>query len=268
MEDSTEIKINMILDSALDDLYSGSSSSSDEEEVGKDMGMGDTVGSEDIHGEVTTSIKTVDGFGRLVAEGEGSRTGREHMADQNLPSVEDVVAKMLQGMSGVSGTATNHNDNGTTDKEHDAVEQLMKEMEQHATTMAGETTNSNSDYDSMFNSVMNQLLAKDIMYEPMKQITDAFPKFLQQQRDKLSDEEYQRYGHQYQYFQRLIRVYDTDPENYEKLTELMQDIQQYGQPPPEILQEVAPDLKFNSDGLPTVEDMPFPTDLDKDCCIM
>lgn len=48
----------------------------------------------------------------------------------------------------------------------------------------------------------------------------------------------------------------------------MQDIQQYGQPPPEILQEVAPDLKFNSDGLPTVEDMPFPTDLDKECSIM
>jgi signal recognition particle GTPase len=155
------------------------------------MGMGGTVGPENVHGEVT-SIKAVD-IGRRVAEGEDSRTGREHMTEQNLPSVEDVVAKMLQNMSGISGTTTHHNENGTVYKEHDAVEQLMKEMERHATTMAGEM-NSNSDYDSMFNSVMNQLLAKDIMYEPMKQITDAFPKFLQQQRDKLSDEEYQRYG--------------------------------------------------------------------------
>ncbi len=63
-------------------------------------------------------------------------------------------------------------------------------------------------------------------------------------------------------------MYETDPENYEKLAELIQDIQQYGQPPPEILQEVAPDLKFNSDGLPIVEDMSLPPGLDQECCIM
>lgn len=186
-KDSTELSINEILDSALDDLCSGSSSSSDdEEEVGEDRGMGDIVG--DTTPEAT---RGADDVGKSVAEGEGSTTGSGNMVYPNPPSVEDVVAKMLQSMSGVSGSTTNHNENCTMDKEHDVVEQLIKEMEHHATTMADETSSS-SDYDSMFNSVMNQLLAKDIMYEPMKQITDAFPKFLQQQRDKLPDEEYQR----------------------------------------------------------------------------
>jgi peroxin-19 len=182
-KDSAELSINAILDSALDDLCSGSSSSSDEEEeVGTDRGMGDTVG--DATPEASKGADDFDGA-------EGSTIVRGNIVDPNPPSVEDVVAKMLQSMSGVSGSTSNHNNGCTMDKEHDVVEQLIKEMEHHATTMAGET-NSNSDYDSMFNSVMNQLLAKDIMYEPMKQITDAFPKFLQQQRDKLSDEEYQR----------------------------------------------------------------------------
>ncbi len=63
-------------------------------------------------------------------------------------------------------------------------------------------------------------------------------------------------------------MYETYPGIYKKLAELTQDIQRYGQPPPEILQEVAPDLKFNSDGLPIVEDMSLPPGLDLECCIM
>jgi peroxin-19 len=295
---STDRNMDEILDSALDELYSGSSSSDEEEE--EEVATAIQGSANRVAATSSSSGTPTEGESSTTSSGKGSLSEEQHPA-----TVEDAVAKMLQSMGGISSNTTTANN----DKDHDFMEQLMKEMEQHATIMASQP-NDNSEYDSMFNNVMNQLLAKDIMYEPMKQITEAFPKFLQQKKDKLSNEEYQRYvnipctsllfyfsslvpfsflhqtcpicysfsfqpcgllyryGHQYQHFQRLIHVYETDPENYEKLTELMQEIQQYGQPPPEILQEVAPDLKFNSDGLPIVEDMVLPPGMDQECCIM
>ena len=35
-----------------------------------------------------------------------------------------------------------------------------------------------------------------------------------------------RYGHQYQYFQRIVAVYEREPDNFPRLMELMQDIQE------------------------------------------
>ena len=92
-----------------------------------------------------------------------------------------------------------------------------------------------------------------------------------------------RYGQQYQYFQRIVNVYETDPENYAKLTELMQDVQEYGQPPSEIIQELAPGLQFDSEGMPILNDdgtsagvppfFPFPPGgpggaPGENCCVM
>ena len=36
------------------------------------------------------------------------------------------------------------------------------------------------------------------------------------------------------------------------LMELMQDVQQYGQPPAEIIKELAPGLEFNAEGMPVM----------------
>eukprot|EP00968_Pinguiococcus_pyrenoidosus_P009197 scaffold719_cov226-Pinguiococcus_pyrenoidosus.AAC.13 len=37
--------------------------------------------------------------------------------------------------------------------------------------------------------------------------------------------------------------------------ELMQDVQEYGQPPAEIIKELAPGLEFSEDGMPVMPNM-------------
>ena len=37
--------------------------------------------------------------------------------------------------------------------------------------------------------------------------------------------------------------------------ELMQDIQEYGQPPVEIIKELAPELQFDEEGMPVMDPM-------------
>jgi peroxin-19 len=49
---------------------------------------------------------------------------------------------------------------------------------------------------------------------------------------------------------KVVQVYETEPNNITKLTELMQEVQEYGQPPSEIIQEIAPDIELDANGIP------------------
>lgn len=52
------------------------------------------------------------------------------------------------------------------------------------------------------------------MYEPVKLINDKFPEWLALHRPSLTSSEYNNYGLQYQAFQKIQAVYDTEPENF------------------------------------------------------
>ena len=84
------------------------------------------------------------------------------------------------------------------------------------------------------------------------QVCEKYPEWLAVQAEALTKEDYERYGTQYQYFQRIVAVYETEPDNFPRIMELMQDVQQYGQPPAEIIKELAPGLEFNAEGMPVM----------------
>lgn len=106
--------------------------------------------------------------------------------------------------------------------------------------------------DHFMEGMMEQLLSKELMYEPMKQVTDKFPEWLASKKDTLSAEEWDQRNRQYDCFRRLVQAYESEEEGKEtaKLLEIMQEVQEYGQPPPEIINEIAPGLEFDEEGLP------------------
>ena len=83
------------------------------------------------------------------------------------------------------------------------------------------------DANPLIDTVMKQLLDKELMYTPMKEVCDRYPAWLAKNKETLSTQEYGRYGKQYEYFQRIVRVYEVEPGNFERLMELMQDIQEW-----------------------------------------
>ena len=129
-------------------------------------------------------------------------------------------------------------------------EQLMDEM-----MTQFEALGEKEDYNEVVDGVMRQLLSKDLMYEPTKLICEKYPEWLAVQRKNLTLAEYENYGRQYQCFQKLLAVYDTEPDNFPRLMELMFDLQQYGQPPAEIIKGLAPGLKFDENGMPIMPNM-------------
>ena len=131
-----------------------------------------------------------------------------------------------------------------------------------ATMMADyEKFGQKEDFNQVLENMMRQLLARDLMYEPCKLVCDEYPNWLATYKHDLLEEDYMRYGRQYQYFQRICFVYEKEPDNFPRLMELFQDLQNYGQPPAEIIQTLAPGLHFTPDGMPTTNIDPnvFPT---------
>ena len=106
--------------------------------------------------------------------------------------------------------------------------------------------------DNFMEGMMEQLLSKELMYEPMKQVTEKFPSWLASKKDELSPEEWDQRHRQYDCFRRLVQSYEDDEEGQQtaKILEIMEEVQEYGQPPPEIINEIAPGLELDEDGLP------------------
>ena len=102
-------------------------------------------------------------------------------------------------------------------------EEVMKKLMDEFTSMGHK-----EDFQGVIDNMMKQLLAKDVMYLPMKQICEKFPVWLAENESKLPREEYEKYGKQYQQFQRMVAVYETEPDNFPRLMELMQDVRGCG----------------------------------------
>ena len=156
------------------------------------------------------------------------------------------VASTLKMMSEASSDMEGMDTGSAEQMGEDIMKKMMGEFEK-----LGEK----QDFQEIIDGMMRQLLSKEVMYEPMKEITKKFPKWLAENEDSLSKEDYERFGKMYQYFQKIVAVYESEPNNYTRLMELMQDMQECGQPPAEIVKELAPGLEFGPNGMPLMANM-------------
>ncbi|KAG0334125.1 hypothetical protein BG004_000544, partial [Podila humilis] len=139
----------------------------------------------------------------------------------------------------------------------DSEEALMAEMMKQ---MEGLTEGGN--FQNVLEGMMEQLMSKDILYEPMLDLQQKYPQWLQDNKGKISESEYARYEKQYGYVKDIVAFFDKpgfdEKSNAQSksVIELMQNMQDCGQPPADILDELAPGLEMGADGVPKMPDMP------------
>ncbi|ETV83127.1 hypothetical protein, variant [Aphanomyces astaci] len=167
-------------------------------------------------------------------------------ADAPAADVDVGVARTLQSMAKAAEDMEGLDTNKTEEMGEEMMQEMMKQFEQ-----MGEK----NDFQGLVDGMMQQLLSRDVMYDPMKQICDKYPEWLAEKEPHLSKHDYERYGKQYQYFQQILAVYENEPDNYARLSELMQEMQECGQPPSEIVKELAPGLQFDDEGMPIMPNM-------------
>jgi peroxin-19 len=102
--------------------------------------------------------------------------------------------------------------------------------------------------------MMGEMLNKETLYTPVKHIVSIYPDYISNNRAVLTKEVIVQYEKQFDCFTRLLAVLelsDADQKKTEIMT-LLTEVQEYGNPPQEVLSQLMPGLSFDADGNPKV----------------
>jgi peroxin-19 len=109
-------------------------------------------------------------------------------------------------------------------------------------------------------AMMGQLMGKDVLYEPLKELLDKFPDYLKANATTLTSTDKSRYDAQIICMKQLLEIFesknytDDDDETRTKVVDLMSELQTHGSPPEEIMGPLPPGMSMGADGMPTIPD--------------
>lgn len=146
----------------------------------------------------------------------------------------------------------------------------------------------NSPMEPFMSMIMQTLASKEVMYPPLKEIFDNYPKYLEDNGAGLDAETKERYEKQFEVLGKICTEFEKQPElaevqpvdaatqpapeadpasieHFEKLGKLLVELQQYGYPPKELVGALPDGWQIDESGLPKVADAAAATEA---CSIM
>ena len=174
-------------------------------------------------------------------------------------SIDQAVRAISAGASNLPGAATS-SALPSLDPSMDALlNSLMADFSSASASStasgSGAAANGSSpSMDALIDKLMTQMLSKEYLYQPMKDIAAAYPAWLTEQGNRLTAEQRRQYEQQHGCFERIVAVYErkdsTDDEVQGKeVMDIMQEMQRYGQPPKELVNDLLPPGLLGEDGL-------------------
>lgn len=141
-------------------------------------------------------------------------------------SFQETIRRTMERMqaSGDQATAA-----AAADNSDDFMAELLKQM-QAGGGLDGDAGGSEEELSKMLLGMMEQLTNKDILYEPMKELNDKFPEWMDQNRDKVPEADKKRYELQQGYVKEIVTKFeestysDSNPADREYIVERMQKV--------------------------------------------
>ncbi|KAG9239599.1 Pex19 protein family-domain-containing protein [Amylocarpus encephaloides] len=182
----------------------------------------------------SSAPKSVPTAEKETAEAGASSTA----ATGGEESFQETIKKTMERMreSGDQATAA-----AASDAPDDVLAEMMKAMQ--ASGMDGE--GSEEDFSKMLLGMMEQLTNKEILYEPMKELDDKFPAWMNDNAGKVDEGDMKRYNEQQTYVREIVGRFekkgysDDNAQDREYIVERMQKMQAAGSPPPDLVGDMA-----------------------------
>jgi len=157
--------------------------------------------------------------------------------------------RQLSGQASADASANRVNEDGST-KSLSAEEAAMKQMfEAMSAGMGGIGANGTRDGEAgdssknpmqtMMDTMLQHLLSKDVLYEPMKEMAEKYPSWLKKNGKKIPDDELFRFEAQLVKTKAIIAAFEDDTVEHSEIVRLLQEMQSLGNPPDEIMREMA-----------------------------
>jgi peroxin-19 len=208
------------------------------ENIFKELGVSADIGGEADKAPPTSS-KAAD---------SGPSTGQVAEDLSGDASFQETIRRTMARMqaSGDQATAAAAADGS----EDDFIAEMMKALKDMPGA-AGE--GGEEDFSKMLMGMMEQLTNKEILYEPMKELNDKFPGWMEKNLAKLNEDDRKRYTEQQTLVREMVQKFeeptfkDSNVADREYIVDRMQKMQAAGSPPPDLVGEM-PSAKEVLDG--------------------
>ncbi|AWP03683.1 putative peroxisomal biogenesis factor 19 isoform 2 [Scophthalmus maximus] len=165
-------------------------------------------------------------------------------------SQQEFTCCLKQTLCGLAKNADNLQSTGL------AGEDLVKALEGLGLDEGGEKGGEDGNILPIMQSIMQNLLSKEVLYPSLKEITTKYPEWLEANKPSLSAEDYQRYEQQAKVMGEICKRFEKEEEapedkesTFEGIMDLMQQLQDLGQPPKELAGDAPPGFNFDMESL-------------------
>lgn len=170
-------------------------------------------------------------FSQAASAGMFPQQPSTAQASQSNASIEDTLEQTFQQMK----------QNKPQKFDMETLNEMFSEVNL-SPSASGDLGNDDDDMLSMMQSMMESLLSRDVLYPSLQAICHKYPQWIDEHKDTLSSSDLGRYNNQLDIMRRICDQFElpepsSDDEklaNQKRILDLMQQLQQYGQPPPEL----------------------------------
>lgn len=148
---------------------------------------------------------------KIISEKAKDIAGDEHLLS------EDDIAKTLANLAELNGDPENNDSDGNSE-----LNRIMPLM----------------------SNIMENLLSKDFLYPTLSDLSQKYPDYLNEYKNKISREDYERYEKQFKIIGEICSEFESEHETesseaknvrFNRILTLMQTMQTYGTPPPSLV---------------------------------
>lgn len=183
------------------------------------------------------------------------------------PSLQDTINKTMNRLNEskqeIDESVQNEADDGF-------LSNILKELESTMGDVGGGEGGQDMDLGNMINELLDHMAAKEVLYEPMKEMNEKYPIWIKDNSSKITDEERERYLNQHKIIKEIVIKFESpdysdDNEEHKKyITARMELMQNSGAPPADLMTGMNPGISgFGADfdpsqmpEMPDIEGMP------------
>lgn len=210
--------------------------------------MGEMENSPEMQAQFESIFKELGAAAAATTTGEASSSGaapspgsaanpQASSSSGADASFQDTIRRTMERMqtSGDQATAA-----AQSEGSDDFMAELLKQMQAGGLGEGG-VEGSEEEFSKMLLGMMEQLTNKDILYEPMKELNDKFPGWIEKNKDTVSEEDKKRYEVQQGFVKEIVAKFeestysDSNAADREYIVDRMQKMQAAGSPPADLV---------------------------------
>lgn len=199
-------------------------------------------------GPTTASTSTAPGSSSAPAAGGASGSKPANFND----AIAATMAKLKESdASATSSSAAADNPfAGLSGAEGEEMAKLLAALGGSGDLSGLEGAMDNPELTKMLEGMMDELMSREILYEPLKELRDKYPAYLAgSDSHDISADDRKRYEQQFAYITQIVAVFDDpkydakDAQMAARVQELMNQMQDCGSPPKEIVGDMPAELE-------------------------